>query len=184
VVEDTELVPEFPSRLIDAITGADFTVRRVNAHGTVDTAKVFGNNVRVESSWLHDTVVFQNDPSQDGGPTHNDGVQVLGGRNIRIVGNTITGARNAGIQVTQGTGPTTDLEITRNWLDGGGCTVNLSHVDKAASMSGITVTGNRFGRHSTFAGCAIVATGATSVAATGNVWEDDGTSVGPVRRLK
>ncbi len=176
VIEDSELVPEHPSVWIDAIKGQNYTARRINAHGTNDAVKVHGDNVRVESSWLHDLVYRLEDPNLGNTPTHNDGVQVLGGKNIRIIGNTITGGHNAGLQVTQDYSATTDLQFNRNWVDGGGCSVNLAH-KKLASMTGITVTQNRFGRNTRIADCAIISSAATVLSASGNVWDDNGQPV-------
>jgi len=171
VLEDSELVPANPSVWIDGVKGSNYTLRRVDVHGTVDGAKIFGDNVRIEHSWLHDHRDFPSDPYQGGGPTHNDGVQVLGGSNIRLVGNTITGASNAALQVTQDYSVTEDLTFQQNWVDDGVCSVNLAHKPRS-SMGGITVSDNRFGRGSRD-DCAILATYATSLSADGNVWDDD-----------
>jgi len=176
VVQDSELVPEFPSVWIDGVKGANFTVRRVNIHGTTDNVKVHGDNVTVEDSWLHDSVYLASDPNQNGGPTHNDVVQVLGGRNIRILGNSLSGGYASGVQVTQDYSATTDLVIQDNWIDGGMCSININH-KKLTGMSGITVTDNRFGRSQRMAGCAIIATKATGLTHSGNVWESDGSAV-------
>jgi hypothetical protein len=176
VIEDSELVPEHPSKFLSGILGANFTASRVDVHGTVDGIGVLGGNVWVVQSWLHGFRDFPSDPYQGGGPSHNDGVQVQGGYHIWIVGNTITGASNAAVQVTQDVGVTTDLHILQNWVDGGGCTVNLHHKD-LASMGGITLSGNRFGRHSRYPGCALIASRATVVMAAGNVWDDNGLPV-------
>ncbi len=176
VLEDSELVPEYPSVWLDAIKGANYTARRVNAHGTTDLVKVHGDNVRVESSWLHDTVYRASDPNQGGGPTHNDGVQVLGGKNIHILGNSISGASNAALQVTQDYSETTDLEFSRNWADGGKCTVNLAN-KPLPSMTGISAAGNRFGRNTLYDDCAIISSRMTTLLAAGNVWQDSGLPV-------
>lgn len=176
VVEDSTLAPQSPSVHIDGLKGSHFTARRVDVHSTTDNVKVHGNDVRVESSWLHDAAHWDDDPHQGGRPSHNDGVQVLGGKNIRIVRNTITGANNAALQVTQDYSATRDLHFTGNWADGGGCTVNLAHKPKS-SMSGITVNGNRFGRNTRFEDCAILTTRRTELQAEGNVWQDDGRPV-------
>jgi hypothetical protein len=103
--------------------------------------------------------------------THNDAVQVLGGKNIRVLRSTLEEAYNAGVQVTQDYSATTDLRIRDNWIDGGFCSINLAH-KKLASMSGITVTGNRFGRSQRFVDCAIISSQATILTHSGNVWDD------------
>ena len=175
VIEDSEIVPEHPSVWLDGVKGANFTLRRVDVRGTVDNVKVHGDNVVIENSWLHDSRYYSRDPHHRDG-SHNDGVQVLGGRNIRIRNNTITGARNAALQVTQDFSATTDVQFTGNYADGGGCTVNLAHDDRS-SMSGITVRDNRFGRNTRYDNCAIVATRKTSLTASNNVWDDTGAAV-------
>ena len=175
VIQDSDIVPEHPSVWLDGVKGANFTLRRVDVRGTVDNVKVHGDNVTIENSWLHDSKHYAYDPHQTNG-SHNDGVQVLGGRNIRIRNNTITGAYNAALQVTQDFSATTDLQFTGNHVDGGGCTVNLAH-KKLASMSGITVSGNRFGRNTRYYDCAIIATRGTTLTASNNVWDATGTPV-------
>lgn len=176
VVEDSDLVPDRPSVWIDGIKGSRYTARRVEVRGTNDAVKVHGDDVRVEGSWLHDTVHRSQDPNLGGAPSHNDGVQVLGGRNIRILGNTITGHDNAGLQVTQDYSATTDLVFSGNWVDGGGCSVNLAAKPRSG-MGGIAVDDNRFGRNTRIRDCAILGSTTTTFSAEGNVWDDDGTPV-------
>ena len=176
VVEDSDIFPAYPSVWLDGVKGANFTLRRVDVRGTVDNVKVHGPNVVIEDSYLHDSKYYASDPHQGGGETHNDGVQVLGGHNLRIRNNTITGAHNAALQVTQDFSATTDLQFTGNYVDGGGCTVNMAH-KKLTYMNGITVSGNRFGRNTRYYDCAIIATRGTTYTATNNVWDATGTAV-------
>ena len=175
---DSELVPEYPSYFQDGILGHDYTVIRANIHGSVDAVKIVGNNVKVQNSWLHDTT-FVNAPT---GPTHNDGVQVLVGSNILIQGNRIERNDNSGMQVTQDRGAVTGLQFLNNWGDGGGCTVNLAH-KPLPTMSGITVSGNRFERHTRVANCAIVSGPSTALTASGNTWVDNGQPVAITRGM-
>jgi hypothetical protein len=161
---------------IDSVKGANFTLRRVNAHGTVDLVKVFGDHVRIEGSWLHDAQWYANSPGQPDG-THNDGVQVLEGSDIAITGNTISGVSNAALMVTQDVGPVTGLRFEGNWVDGGACSVNLNP-KPWPSMSGLVVSGNRFGRNTRIPDCSIIFPQATTTVVTaGNVWDDNGTPV-------
>jgi hypothetical protein len=147
----------------------NYTLLRVNLHGTVDGAKVIGDNVTIEDSWLHDTVSYPSDPYQGGGPTHNDAIQVLSGHNIALRGNTIGGGTNSGLQVTQGNGSVANLAFTGNWADGGACTVNLA--DKPlATMSEIDVSDNIFGHTSTYKNCAIIYSAGVTLTHTGNTW--------------
>jgi hypothetical protein len=179
LLQDSEIVPEHPSVYIDGIKGWNYTLNRVDIHGTVDTAKVYGDNATIEHSWLHDTVYYDHDPNQGGGHTHNDGVQVLSGKNIRILSNTITNSYNAAMQVTQGHGAVSGLSFTGNWADGGGCTVNVNNTPMGP-MSGISVHDNRFGHNTRNPNCPIVATQEAHLSASGNVYDNTGAPA-PVR---
>jgi hypothetical protein len=176
LIEDTEVAIEHPSAYLDGIAGSNFTVRRVNVHGGVDGMKVGSNSV-VECSYIHDESSFASDPNQGGGPTHNDAIQILEGTNIHITGNRLVAGKdqNSAIQVTQDFGTVSDLTIDGNWADGGGCTFNISHKG-AASLTGVYVTNNRFGRNS-FYGCPILRSLETTLVATNNVYDDDGSAV-------
>jgi len=180
VIEDSELVPAHPSPYIDGVTGAGYTLRRVDIHGTVDGAKVFGNNTMITHSWIHGLAHFASDPNQGGHASHNDNVQVLGGLNVRIVWNTLTGASNAALQVTQTRGAVAYMSFARNWAGQGACTVNLQDKPRR-SMSHIAVSVNRFAKNSTY-GCAIIAFTGVSFAHAGNVWTDGTAPVTVVRR--
>jgi hypothetical protein len=176
VLDESELVPEFPSVHLNAIKGWNYTMRRVDAHGTVDIAEIYGDNVRIESSWLHGNTPYPNDPNQHGGPSHDDGVQVQGGHHITIVGNTITGASNAALMITQNVSDVSDLTFSGNWVDGGACSVNANALP-LPSMSGLTVSGNRFGRGTRIPDCSVLSSRTTQLVAEGNVWDDTGAAV-------
>lgn len=176
VLEQSELVPEFPSVHLNAIKGWNYTMRGVNAHGTVDIAEIYGDDVRIDSSWLHGNTPYANDPNQHGGPSHDDSIQVQGGHHITIVGNTITGASNAALMITQNVSDVTDLTFSGNWVDGGACSVNASALP-LPSMSGLTVSGNRFGRSTRIADCSVLSSRTTQLVAEGNVWDDTGSAV-------
>src|SRR3954469_806070 len=176
ILDSSELVPQFPSVHLNAVKGWNYTLRRVNAHGTVDIAEIYGDNVRIENSWLHGNTPYANDPNQHGGPSHDDGIQVQGGHHIRIVGNTITGASNAALMITQNVSDVSDLTFSGNWVDGGACSVNANATPRP-SMSGLTVTGNRFGRTTRIADCSVLSSRTTQLVAEGNVWDDSGLAV-------
>lgn len=178
VLEDSTLVPEHPSVWLDGVKGRNYTVRRVDISGTVDGAKIYGNHVRIEDSWIHDIVRYAHDPNHGGGPSHSDGVQVLGGRDIAIVDNTIdvAGAMSSGVQITQNYSPVSGFQFTGNWADGGGCTVNVNNAP-GGPMSGITVTDNRFGHDTHVPNCAIIASRKTTLTAGENVWDDTNSPV-------
>lgn len=180
-IEDSELVPSNPSVWIDALKGNNFTARRVNAHGTVDGVKIHGDNVRVEASWVHDMVDYAQDPNQSYGPTHNDGVQILGGNNIQVVGNRLSGASNSAIQVTQDYAAVTNSGINHNWLDGGNCTVQVNN-KPLPSLVAPDISYNRFGHNTRYSNCAIIASNAVAIYPVGNVWDDTDTPISAVHR--
>jgi len=170
---DSEIRPSHPSIYLDGINGGNFTLRRVEVDGGVDTVHVHGSNVRVESSWLHGTNFFSLGANGDGGPTHNDGVQIMSGANNQIVDSFIEGARNAAVMVTQDAGATTGLVIRDNWLNDGGCTVNIVP-KKLASIGPIVLSGNRFGGSPRVANCAVARTASTNLVASNNVKASNG----------
>ena len=177
VIEDSELRPANPSWWIEGAKVQNATFRRVEVTGTVDGIGVHGNNVRVEGSWIHDLSYYSPFPHQPDGQTHNDGIQVHLGSGLRVVGSTITTSHNAAVMVTPNTGPVSDMQITGNWLDHGGCTINVSEKGRGA-IAGTVVTDNRFGRNSRDS-CPILfppATGAVAVT-SGNVYDDDSSAV-------
>jgi hypothetical protein len=168
VIEDSELVPQYPSVWIDGIKGWNYTAIRLNIHGTVDGAKMYGNNSTIENSWIHDLRYFSSDPNQNGGPTHNDDVQILGGHNLRIINNTLQGGDNSALQVTQSQGSVYSLSFNGNWAGGGSCTVNLQDAPMP-SMSGISVNNNVFSHTSTY-NCPIIYSINVSFTHAGNTW--------------
>jgi hypothetical protein len=175
VVEDSEIVPIDPSVNIDGIDGWNYTALRLNIHGTVDGAKMFGPNATMEDSWIHDLVTYENDPSHADGVSHNDDVQVLSGSNLKIIGNDLEGGHNSAIQISQDHGPVTDVLIDGNWADAGNVTFNIAN-KPLASLGGITVTNNIFG-HAAITGCQILYTSVTSIVAFNNVFADTGLPV-------
>ena len=175
LVEDSEIVPSDPSVLIDGIDGWNYTALRLNIHGTVDGAKMFGTDATMQDSWIHDLVTYAHDPAQNGGQTHNDDVQILSGSNLKVLGNDLEGGSNSAIQATQDHGPLTDVLIDGNWADAGNVTFNIAN-KPLASLSGITVTNNLFG-YAAVTGCQILYTVVTTIVAFNNVYADTGRPV-------
>jgi hypothetical protein len=173
-VSDSEFVPTNPAATIDGLWLKNTTVLRANVHGTVDGIKADSGSV-IRDSYVHDMTWFASDPNQGGGETHNDAIQILSGSGITIDGNNLAPAGkepNSAIQITQDGGPTSQVTVTGNWADYGGCTFNFA--DKGGgSMSIGPVTGNRFGRHQGFSDCTILlGTGTSLVKDSGNVFAD------------
>lgn len=176
LLEDSELVAAHPSPWLDGIKGGNFTMRRVEVRGTTDNVGIHLPNVLIESSWLHASTWWASSPTHNGGESHNDAVQVHGGSNIRIVGSRLEEANNAAVMMTQDYSRTYDVTIAKNWLNHGGCTINIADKGKTG-MTGITASGNRFGRDTRNVDCAIIRSSLVQLNATGNVWDDTGAAV-------
>jgi hypothetical protein len=170
VLEDSEVVPMYPSVGLDCVKGWNYTLLRDNLHGTVDGAKMYGPNATIEDSWIHGLVTYANDPAQNGGQSHNDDVQILAGSNLRVVGNDLEGGSNSAIQITQDAGALSGVLIDGNWADAGSVTFNIAN-KPLTSLGGITVTNNIFG-HAAVTGCQILYTSATAIVLSGNVYAD------------
>jgi hypothetical protein len=179
-VQNSEFAPSNPSAGIDGLWTSNTSLYSVNIHGSVDGMKA-GSNTLVQDSYIHDMSWFSSDPNQGGGSTHNDGVQTLNGSHITLRHNNIdmstTKDGNAAWQVTQDFGTISDLHAENNWLDGGGCTLNVSHKGGAA-VNSVYIVNNRFGRHTSFSNCSIlISTKMTLAQNTGNVWDDTGAAI-------
>lgn len=177
---NTELVPKYPSVYIDGLKGYGFTAKNMKIHGTVDTVVIYGNNTSIENSYLYGNVRYPKDPAQNGGPSHDDGVQIEGGSNIKLEGNNITGAHNAAIQITQNYSLTSNITINKNWLSNGNCTVNVAEKGKGA-IKGLIITNNLFGN--SVLNCPVIMPPATGkiVMATNNIFEKTGKPV-PIQK--
>jgi hypothetical protein len=174
LVEDVTIVPTNPTPYLNGINvNQAGTVRRADISGTVDGIMIYGSGVRIEGSHLHDFRHYTNDPNWGGGGSHDDAIQVQGGTGIQIIGNTLKGAYNAGVMITQDAAVTKDLSINGNWIDGGGCSINYG--SNGAYKTGMQANDNRFGRAQRNANCAIIHNALKSdLAPTGNVWDDNG----------
>ena len=175
VIEDVQILPSAPTVYMDGVWASGATLRRMDIQGGVDGVKA-GSGTTIEYSTIHDLVSFDSDPNQGGGATHNDCIQILDGDVLRVTGNQLVAGmdQNAAIQVTQDFGPVTDLVITDNWADGGGCTFNFSH-NGGASLA-VTTQDNRFGRTS-FYDCPILKSTQTTLDSSGDVYDDTGEPV-------
>lgn len=173
VIEDCLLLPDAPSFWIDGIKGYGFTARRLDISRVQDTALCYGNDVVFDRCFMHDHETGAFDPRGAGdGPSHSDGVQVQGGRNVRITGCSFGGAYNAAIQVTQDHAKTDDLLIEGNWLGGGQVSVNISQKPRGP-ITGVILRNNRFDRNQHLGKPGFYDAG-TELTQTGNVWDDNG----------
>ena len=180
LVQNVELKPLKASPNINGINGSNFTLRNVNIHGVVDSVHIFGDNVTVESSWLHNNTHFLNDPNWNGGPSHDDNIQIQKGNNIRIANNTINGSVNAVLQITQDQGVTSNVTFANNNVAGGACSLNVAQKARGA-IAGLTIRDNVIGA-STY-NCPMIIDSATLniASVTGNV-RPDGSVAKVVRR--
>lgn len=181
-LQDSEIAPSNATACMDGAWLSNATLVRVNIHGAVDGIKAY-DNVTVQDSYIHDLAYFAVDPNQGGGETHNDGLQSYEcNTNVLISHNNIdlatTQTANAAYQITQDAGRAcANIVITNNWLDGGGCTINVAH-KVLASLSGVSITGNRFGHNQGFGNCTVLlSTRSILTTYSGNVWDDTGQAI-------
>ncbi len=175
VLEDSEIFPANPVVGLDDIKGWNYTMLRDNIHGSVDGLKIYGDNATVESSWIHDLVTYAHDPAQNNGPSHSDGIQILSGSNLKVIGNTIEGGSNTAVMITQDHGTTNNVVIDSNWISGGACSINMTPKPLGA-LNAITVDSNIFTNNSTNH-CPILSTTQTNLTASGNVYAGTGLPV-------
>src|SRR5665213_2445413 len=161
-----------PSVQIDGIKGWNYTALRLDIHGTTDGAKMYGPNATIENSYIHGLVTYAHDPDQGGKQSHNDGVQILSGTNLKIIGNTIEGGSNTALMITQDHGTTNNVVFNNNWVSGGTCSVNMTPKPLGA-LNAITVNNNILTNNST-KGCPILSTTANNLTAVGNVYAGGG----------
>ncbi|GIG19684.1 hypothetical protein Cch01nite_04080 [Cellulomonas chitinilytica] len=162
-IEDSELYNATPNWYVDGLRGSNITAKRLNIHSVIDTMHIYGDNVTLESSWLHDTLHYDNDPSHSDG-THDDNIQIVKGNNISIVGNRIEGAYNAAMMFTQGSGIVSNVTMDKNYFGGGACTINIAESGKGA-IQGLKFTNNTFGTDSRKT-CAVISPATTTAVTT------------------
>lgn len=210
----------------NGIHGSGYTLRRVEIAGTVDGAGMFRGpightnpegdvNAKIENSLIHNLHGWQYDPNghedRDAAskqvikcnPTHSDGLQIHYGKNMTIINSTLmanTGSgdgSNAAIQITQGKNHVSNVKIENNWLDYGGCSLNIydnyppdPETNPAfrtlRPIKYLSVKNNKFGKNMYISSnpslkCAMTIDidtqrDATNInAISGNVWEDGST---------
>ncbi|MGI8628486.1 MAG: hypothetical protein ACR2J5_18250 [Geodermatophilaceae bacterium] len=174
VIQDTTLVGAFPSNNLDGLKGKGFTATRLDISNVVDTVQIHGDNTTVEYSWLHGNVHVPDSRYSDG-YTHDDSIQIEGGRNITVRGNTLTGAYNAAIQVTQNLDRTREVTVSGNWISEGWCSINLSEKGKGP-IELFAVQSNLFGGSRNYP-CGVIAPTTSPVTMTNNVYTDTGVQV-------
>ena len=155
VIEDGEV--DGGSTTDDGVKGVNYTIRRCHIHHMGGDAFKADNNVRIEACYIHDV-------GQASG-AHGDGVQMMGGTGITIIGNNfnlVTGSLNACI-FPGGGGSVTNLTVQNNRLNGGGWVVYCSN---GINMQ---VLNNVFGPNYSYG-----AREGTASVWSGNTWESTG----------
>lgn len=159
LVEDTEIVG-LSGNVTSAIAFANYTARRVNAHGMADGFKA-DSNVLIEDCWVHDL--------SNGEGEHNDGVQSTGGAGVTIRHSDLSGANNAAVQTGDEGAATEDLLIECSWLFGGGYTLNIRGSGDTVPVN-TRILNNRFGRDAGYGPWTLDDPNPT---VEGNVYDDD-----------
>jgi hypothetical protein len=183
VIQDSTLAPQHPSYWIDGIKGSSFTLNRVDIYNVVDSVQVINSgHATITASWLHGNKHFTSDPLQADGFSHDDNIQVQGGSSSVIKGNTLEGAYNAGVMVTQNASAISGLQISNNWLKGGACTVNVTQAGVNTPIRGLSITGNRFGPSRYGTTCPMLVPGTSKMKISGNRWDANGKAALPRNR--
>lgn len=139
-----QLIQDHPySARIEGIRGANVTAERVHIYNVVDAVGVRGNGVNIKGS-LFNNAYEGTDPQQPDNITHNDGVQFHEGYNTTIQGNNIKGYRNAALMIKPELNTVSNVNVSKNWLDNGACTINEAPKSPHV-ITGLTITNNRFG---------------------------------------
>lgn len=166
-ITDSELVPTVRNHRVNGLRGWNINAARLDIHHVIDPAHFWGTgNVQLRNSWIHDTLHYANDPGWNGGPSHDDGVQIQGGSGYWITGNRIEDAHNAAIMLTQDQGVLKNVMIRDNFLDHGACTVNIAQKARGP-LQNIDVRDNLFGANSVY-NCQIIRPSAGDITTTGN----------------
>jgi len=171
VIKDTTIAAQAPSPYDSAVLGYNFTLERVNIHTVVDQVTIIGDNVTIKDSMLHGNSWYASDPNHNGGPSHDDNIQIQAGTNIKIVNSVLKDTYNAAIQVTQARGKVGNLVVEDSYLDNGGCTANLAQGSKGP-LEGVVFRDNVFGNAQRIDGCGIIRPLTSNIVSENNVFVD------------
>lgn len=166
-IEATEIVGASNSEAAIGIdSGGTYSASLLDVHGSADGLRA-GSGVVIENCYIHDLSVVS-------GVTHNDGIQMLSGTNVRISNNYIDvkNGCNSAIIIQTDSGAISDVTISSNYLNGGGYTIFSRKGSEGSIPTGIVITGNRFGRSYQYGLLSADGTPTWS----GNVWNDNGAS--------
>lgn len=153
LIEDCDLIPDYPSPWVNGIIGHDFTARRNRIRNCVDSficrnSSTPSGPVRVNiwANYTYDYAYFTPDyaSSSQRPNTHNDAVQINYGSAIDITGNVFigNGSPDAGTPPYGiGTGPGANTADGPNSLGRG---VNITGGGSGSTAQTIGITKNRF----------------------------------------
>ncbi|MFN2557618.1 MAG: hypothetical protein ABR592_12280 [Nitriliruptorales bacterium] len=149
-----------------AVSGGWKELRYSELYGCADGTKI-GSDTLVEYNYIHPT-------KPPGAEIHLDGVQSLSARRVTLRYNNITlpadnGGNAAGIFQTE-SGPSSDILIDSNWLNGGNYTIFVNAKNHGCPMN-VRVTNNKIGRDYRYG---VYYPGGCGELIAGNTWEDTG----------
>lgn len=172
-VVDTEIDGEVSATCGESITGGDYSLLRVNAHGCSDGPRLSGSGpIDIRDTWIHDLSNLPGD--------HGDGIQAYGlsGGTVTLVHNTIVGGSNAAFMTADGASG--DMVIDGNLMAGGGFTLRV-YDNRVWARNNLIVKGSyQFGPVAAFRDPGAADPGVTIVEWTNNRLCDrtDGSGVG------
>jgi Right handed beta helix region len=122
----------------DTATGG--AVRKCNIHDVEDGVYISTKNITVTDNYIHDLNSTGFDP-------HYDGIQLHGGvtSDVTIRHNSVIVALDRNSAITMGT--VQNVLIDGNRLSGGGYTIHVDGRFGEGTVSGVSITNNRFGSH-------------------------------------
>lgn len=170
LVEDSEI--DGQGRGNPAIGYNDYTLRRVNIHHVAEGPRIAGGDVTIEDSYIHHLVQV--------GDNHTDAIQLVGGDNVVIRGNTVLAHNpdtgifgNAAFQFGEEDGPVRACLVEGNLMDGGNYTVNGGGGGGTGAQC--TFRGNQFQQNSRYGVRGNLGPGV--VWESSNIWHSSGQAV-------
>ena len=121
-------------------SGTGGVVRGSDIHDVEDGVYIATTDIVVEDNYIHDLDAAGGDP-------HYDGIQLAGGisSDVTIRHNSVLVDDQANSAITMGT--VQNVAIDGNRLDGGGYTIHVDGRFGEGTVSGVSITNNRFGSH-------------------------------------
>lgn len=183
-LEHVTLEPSHPTVHTYGLRWAGIDAYRCTILGCVDAAQVYGTNsggtlieraVTISGCLLGDSPLYQVDPQQGGGPSHNDGIQAQGGiTELQVIGSAIgaVGDRfDACVLLQTSVGQYGSVTITDNWLYGHQTTGSILNMSSGFD-SPLEFKRNRISRDSYLGGQILVRPAARIASSFGMVGPD------------